>query len=55
METIIGEAEADLTEIHKTIIPDIPPRTIKTPKIILTLHKIKIKPLTNFPRRTRKS
>ena len=39
METIIGEAEVDLTEIHKTIIADIPPWTIRTPNIILTLHK----------------
>ena len=38
METIIGEA-VDLTEIHKTIIPDIPPWTIRTPNIILTLCK----------------
>ena len=39
METIIGEAEVNLTEIHKTIMPDIPLWTIKTPNIILTLHK----------------
>ena len=39
METIIGEAEVDLTEIHKTIIPDIPRWTIRTPNIILALHK----------------
>ena len=39
METIIGEAEVDLTENHKTIIPDIPPWTIRTPNIILTLCK----------------
>ena len=32
METIIGEVEVDLTEIYKTIIPDIPPWTIRTPK-----------------------
>ena len=47
METIIGEA-VDLTEIHKTIIPDIPPWTIRTPNIILTLrkfHKNKTHPL----------
>ena len=31
METTIGEAEVDLTENHKTIIPDIPPWTIRTP------------------------
>ena len=30
MEAIIEEAEVDLTEIHKTIIPDIPPWTIRT-------------------------
>ena len=36
METIIGEAEVDLTEIHKTIIPDIPRWT---PNIILTFRK----------------
>ena len=48
METIIGEAEVDLTEVHKTIIPDIPPWTIRTPNIILTLckfHKNKTHPL----------
>ena len=48
METIIGEAEIDLTEIHKTIMPDIPPWTIRTPNIILTLrkfHKNKTHPL----------
>ena len=48
METIIGEAEVDLTEIHKTIIPDIPSWTIRTPNIILTLrkyHKNKTHPL----------
>ena len=39
METIIGEAEVDLTKIHKTIIPDTPPWTIRTPNIILTLRK----------------
>ena len=39
METIIGEAEVDLTKIHKTIVPDIPPWTIRTPNTILTLHK----------------
>ena len=47
-ETIIGEAEVDLIEIHKTIIPDIPPWTIKTPNIILTLrqfHRNKTHPL----------
>ena len=48
METIIGESEVDLTEIHKKIIPDIPPWTIRTPNIILTLckfHKNKSHPL----------
>ena len=39
METIIGEAEVDLTEIHKTIIPDIPPWIIRIPNIILILRK----------------
>ena len=29
----------DLTEIHKTIILDIPPWTMRTPNINLTLHK----------------
>ena len=38
METIIGEAEIDLTEIHKTIIPDITSWTIRTPNIILTFR-----------------
>ena len=28
METIIGEVDMNLTEIHKTIIPDIPHWTI---------------------------
>ena len=48
MEIIIGEAEVDLTEIHKTIMPDIPPWTIRTPNIISTLskfHKNKTHPL----------
>ena len=48
METIIGEAEVDLTEVHKTIIPDIPPWTTRTPNIILTFrkfHKNKTHPL----------
>ena len=48
METIIGEAEVDLTEIHKTIIPDIQPWTLRTPNIILTFrkfHKNKTYPL----------
>ena len=48
METFIEEVEVDLTEIHKTIIPDIPPWTIRTPNIILTLrkfHKNKTHPL----------
>ena len=39
METIIGEVDMDLTEIHKTIIPDIPPWIIRTPNINLTLCK----------------
>ena len=39
METIIGEAEVDATEIHKIIIPDIPPWTIRTPNIISTCRK----------------
>ena len=49
METIIGEAEVDLNETHKTIIPDIPPKTIRTPNVILTLrkfHKNKTHPLS---------
>ena len=48
METIIGEAEVELTEIHKTIIQDIPRWTIRTTIIILTLrkfHKNKTRPL----------
>ena len=48
MDTIIGEAEVDLTEIRKTIIPDIPPWAIRTPDIILTcrkFHKNKTHPL----------
>ena len=46
MGIIIGEVH--LTEIHKTIIPDIPLRIIRTPNIILTLckfHKNKTHPL----------
>ena len=39
METIIGEVDMDLTEIHKTIIPDIQPWTIRAPNINLTLCK----------------
>ena len=39
METIIREVDMDLTEIHKTIIPDISRWTIKTPNINLTLRK----------------
>ena len=48
METIIGEVGMNLTEIQKTIIPDIPPWTIKTPSINLTFckfHKNKTHPL----------
>ena len=48
METIIGEVDMDLTETHTTIIPDIPPWTIKTSNINLTLckfHKNKTHPL----------
>ena len=48
MEKIIGGVDLDLTEIHKTIIPDIPPWTLKTPNINLTLckfHKNKTHPL----------
>ena len=48
MVTIPGEAEVDQTEIHKTIIADIPPWTIRTPNIILKLckfHKNKTHPL----------
>ena len=48
METFIGEVDMDLTEIHKTIIPDIPPWTIRTPNINLTLckfHENKTHPL----------
>ena len=37
METIIGKVDMDLTEIYETIIPDIPPWTIKTSNINLTL------------------
>ena len=43
MEIIIGEAEVDLTEILKTIIPDIPLWTIRTPNIILTLREFHTK------------
>ena len=39
METIIGEVDMYLTEIHKTIVPDIQPWTIRTPNINLTLYK----------------
>ena len=53
METIIGEVDVDLKEIHKTILPDIPPWTIRTPNINLTHHKFHTnKP--NFPRGIRK-
>ena len=48
METIIGEVDMDLKEMHKTIIPDIPLWTIRTPNINLTLckfHKNKTHPL----------
>ena len=48
METIIGEVDMDLREIHMTIIPDIPPWTIRTSNINLTLckfHKNKTHPL----------
>ena len=47
-ETIIGEVNMDLTEIHKTIIPDIPSWIIRTLNINLTLckfHKNKTHPL----------
>ena len=39
MGTIIGEVDMDLTEIHKTLIPDIPPWTKRTPNINLTIFK----------------
>ena len=39
METIIGDVDMDLTGILKTIIPDIPPWTIRTPNINLTFRK----------------
>ena len=39
METIIGKVDMDLTEIHKTIIPNIQPQTIRTPNLNLTLSK----------------
>ena len=48
METIIQEVDMDLTEIHQSTIPDIPPWTIRTPNINLTLrkfHKTKTHPL----------
>ena len=40
METIIGEVDIDLIEIHKIIIPDIPPWTIRTLNINLTLCRL---------------
>ena len=50
MEAIKEEARIDLTKIHDTIqIPKIPPWTITTPKVILTLCKLqktKTHPLT---------
>ena len=48
METIFGEVDMNLTEIHLTIIPDIPAWTIRIPNINLTLrkfHKNKTHPL----------
>ena len=39
METIMGEVDMDLTEIHQTIIPDIQHWTIRTQNINLTLRK----------------
>ncbi len=35
METIIGEVDMDLTDIYKTIIPDIPLWTLRTPNLQL--------------------
>ena len=50
METIKEAARINLTKIHDTIqIPKIPPRTKRTPKVILTLCKLqktKTHPLT---------
>ena len=43
METINEKAKVDLTKIHNTIIPNIPPWTIRNPKVILTLCKLQIK------------
>ena len=40
METIIGEVDMDFTEIYLIIMPDIPPWTIRTPNMNLTLRKI---------------
>ena len=41
METIKEEARINLTKMHNTIqIPKIPPRTIRTPKVILILCKL---------------
>ena len=40
METIKEEARINLTKRHNTIIPKIPPWTIKIPKVILTLCKL---------------
>ena len=45
MEMIIGEADMELTEIHKTIIPDILPWTISPPppnKLSINSTKIKL-------------
>ena len=57
METIFGEVDIDLIEVHKTIIPDIPPWTIKTSNINLKLYKFykKQNSPTDFLRGIRKS
>ena len=49
MEPIIQESTTSLTNIHKSILPQIPPWTIKKPKVILQsneVHKTKTHPST---------
>ena len=54
METIFREADMDLTEIHKAVILDIPPWTIRTPKINLTFCEFHNPPPLQFSKRNLK-
>ena len=54
MEAILQDSAIPVTNVHKSILPQIPPRIIKNPRVILQLkkfHKTKTHPsiyLENF-------